>query len=588
MTAIGDHSPFTTALLKNLTVPGLDVRLAFGRVRDEVMKATGNRQEPFVYGSLGGGNIALVPAPADARQEAPVSRRQGRLRAGRRRSARSGPGKCFWARTRPASMPILRARRSRRSTRTVARIQVAALPQPPPPSRETPTRESIEWDRVKDSADIAALQRFIKRFRIRRWRSPRRQRVDVLSRAAQEREEQARAAREAARKAAEEAQRQAELRKAELAAAKKREDDERRAREAEAAEKARVLAAEAAAARKREEDERRARAQEAEQKARAAEAERKAQEAKQRAEQAERDRIAAEATAKRVAEEKAAKAQEAEQRAKATEAERKAMDEKRKAEQAERERITAEAAARAATEKQAKEAEDARKKAELAAAKEAACKSEQGKLEQITAKGSEGSGMDDLKAFARIVTCDRLGGLVVAALDKFKAEDAKRAATQPNSPELIRSAQSELIRLGCLTGKPDGSLSAPTSAALGRYMKIEGQPSEKVSVTQALVAELTKHTSRVCPIECKSGETLKGETCVADEKAKPPVTASRPKRDEEDKPSRKQASREREEPRRSKPAPEAPRARQQAVARPSIVSGGGGGRGSSTIIGVGF
>jgi len=37
--------------------------------------------------------------------------------------------------------------------------------------------------------------------------------------------------------------------------------------------------------------------------------------------------------------------------------------------------------------------------------------------------------------------------------------------------------------------------------------------------------------------------------------------------------------------RRAKPAPEAPRARQQAVARPSIVSGGGGGR-SSTIIGV--
>ena len=59
-------------MLKNLTVPGLDVRLAFGRVRDEVLKSTGNRQEPFVYGSLGGGNIALVPAPA-SRQEAAVS-----------------------------------------------------------------------------------------------------------------------------------------------------------------------------------------------------------------------------------------------------------------------------------------------------------------------------------------------------------------------------------------------------------------------------------------------------------------------------------------------------------------------------------
>jgi hypothetical protein len=47
-----------------LTIPGLDVRLAFGRVRDDVLKTTGSRQEPFVYGSLGGGNVSLVPAPA--------------------------------------------------------------------------------------------------------------------------------------------------------------------------------------------------------------------------------------------------------------------------------------------------------------------------------------------------------------------------------------------------------------------------------------------------------------------------------------------------------------------------------------------
>ncbi len=68
----GQHSPFTTAVLKDLTIPGLDVRLAFGRVRDDVLKITANRQEPFVYGSLGGGNIALVPAPA-VPQEVPTS-----------------------------------------------------------------------------------------------------------------------------------------------------------------------------------------------------------------------------------------------------------------------------------------------------------------------------------------------------------------------------------------------------------------------------------------------------------------------------------------------------------------------------------
>ena len=149
---------------------------------------------------------------------------------------------------------------------------------------------------------------------------------------------------------------------------------------------------------------------------------------------------------------------------------------------------------------------------------------------------------------------------------------------QPNSPELVRSAQTELVRLGCFSGKIDGTLNAPTNAALGRYMSIEGQPPDNVSVTTELVAELAKHTTRVCPLECKSGETLKGETCVADEKPRrrPPLRA---RQDEEDARSRrKQTSRQpdREEPRRARPAPEAPRARQQAVARPSIVSGGGG------------
>lgn len=58
------NSPFTTALLKHLATPGLEVGKAFRLVRDDVMNATGNKQEPFVYGSLGGNDLALVPAPA--------------------------------------------------------------------------------------------------------------------------------------------------------------------------------------------------------------------------------------------------------------------------------------------------------------------------------------------------------------------------------------------------------------------------------------------------------------------------------------------------------------------------------------------
>jgi len=56
----GANSPFTTALLKHLVTPGLDVRLALGQVRDDVLKATGRKQEPFVYGSLGGSTVTLT------------------------------------------------------------------------------------------------------------------------------------------------------------------------------------------------------------------------------------------------------------------------------------------------------------------------------------------------------------------------------------------------------------------------------------------------------------------------------------------------------------------------------------------------
>jgi uncharacterized caspase-like protein len=60
----GEHSPYARALLKHLPTPNLDLRQAFGLVRDEVMKATDNKQEPFTYGSLGGATVALVQTAA--------------------------------------------------------------------------------------------------------------------------------------------------------------------------------------------------------------------------------------------------------------------------------------------------------------------------------------------------------------------------------------------------------------------------------------------------------------------------------------------------------------------------------------------
>ncbi|WP_438276119.1 caspase family protein [Nitrobacter sp.] len=73
--ADGDNknSPFTDALVRHIATPGLDVRKAFGFVRDDVLKVTNNRQEPYVYGSLGGEDVPLVPVKAAPSAVAPVA-----------------------------------------------------------------------------------------------------------------------------------------------------------------------------------------------------------------------------------------------------------------------------------------------------------------------------------------------------------------------------------------------------------------------------------------------------------------------------------------------------------------------------------
>jgi uncharacterized caspase-like protein len=59
----GRNSPFTTALLRNIETPGLEISFLFRNVRDEVMTATKREQQPFVYGSLSKEAIYLKPPP---------------------------------------------------------------------------------------------------------------------------------------------------------------------------------------------------------------------------------------------------------------------------------------------------------------------------------------------------------------------------------------------------------------------------------------------------------------------------------------------------------------------------------------------
>ncbi|MGP9813589.1 caspase family protein [Rhodopseudomonas sp. NSM] len=506
----GDHSPFTTAILKNLTVPGLDIRLAFGRVRDEVMKVTGNKQEPFVYGSLGGGNVSLVPAPAVA-QEATASdvkadydlvARIGSRRAWEVFLATYKTG--FYADLARAQIASLTDQVPGSAPPAAGQVKTAAVdPDTVAPGREVNSREALDWDRVKDSNDIAALQKFIKRYPDSPQSITAQSRLELLQQIARERQERARAEREAAARTAELAKLQAAQKKAEEAATRKREQEERRAQKAEA-----------------------------EAKAKAEEAERKAAEAKHKADEAERQKSAKEA-----------------------------------------------AALRAESEKRAKQAEDERRKAAEAAIQETVCKDQQARFEELNGKSDKPSALDDMTAFAKSITCSRLQPMVAMAIDRLKLEAEKRAAALPNSPQLVRSAQTELARIGCLGDKPDGVLGDQTRTALGRYLSIKSQPSGDISVTEALVSDLGKQSGRVCPLECKAGEIAKENSCVANKTPdEPKAAATRRQRDDDDragrKPSRREAKQERRQPR-----PE-PRARQQATSRPS--------GGAAAMIGVGF
>jgi hypothetical protein len=271
-----DHSPFTAALLKHLTVPGLDLRLAFGRVKDEVMKTTAGRQEPFVYGSLGGGNYSLVSAPtqlasvvtneaiADVKTDYQLVEKIGSKRA--------------WEVFLSTHKSGFYADLAREQLTKFAALEPTTIPQQP--SRGPSTRELLAWERVKDTGDIAALKAFIKQFPDSTLAITAQSRVDVLEQNAREREAAARAERE-----------ESDRKKAEIATAKRREDEERRALAAEAAQKAKAQEAERRA------EEAKRKAEEAARTKAAAEAEKLRQESERQARQAETERKKAEAVA---------------------------------------------------------------------------------------------------------------------------------------------------------------------------------------------------------------------------------------------------------------------------------------------------
>ena len=175
------------------------------------------------------------------------------------------------------------------------------------------------------------------------------------------------------------------------------------------------------------------------------------------------------------------------------------------------------------------------------------------------------------------MACDSLRAQVVALVNQLTAAAAKAAAAAAQADaagrDRVAAAQKQLSRIGCFAGAANGQMNDATQSAITRYLTQKGRTTAQTDVTDDLVTELSKQSSRVCPLECPEGQTASGSICVATAAPAAPATAKSddggaapPQKNQRDNTA-------------SKPAPK-PQARQQAeAARPRV---------GGTSIGVGF
>ncbi len=364
----GRNSPFTSALLRRLQEPGLEIEMMFRRVAADVNAQTGGRQRPET---------------------------------------------------------------------TISLLSEYYLNQ----------NDRIVWDRIKGQDDVAALRDFVNKFPSSPYAIIARNRLELLERLAREREEDTRRAREA-----EKLRREAEerLRDEQLAAQKRKEEDQKRQE----------------ALRQQQEDQKRQEALRQQQ-----EDQKRADAVQQREEQ---------------------KRQEALRQQQQADLERQRIEEN--------------------------------------------CSNEEAKLKELEAAGA--AAREQLAKFEIEAGCKALQPMITAALAALPAAPAENmpppvttppgAVAEPpvaktNHPEQIRQAQSELTRLGCFNGRPDGQLNDATRNAVKSFWKHIGKPIVEVDITDEFVDELKQLRKDVCPPERKPAPPVASRPYRSKEVTRPAV-----------------------------------------------------------------
>ncbi|OJF97351.1 caspase family protein [Pararhizobium antarcticum] len=157
----GKNSPFATALSKYLTEPGVDVRIALGKVRDEVVNATNRGQEPFVYGSLGGAQIFLNIKEVNINVTTTGNSTQEVSPNGQSEAAAD------WQNIRDLAdkdlIDVFLAKHGGDPVyKMLAEKKLKLLTEAAETSNVAP--DEIAWDALRQSTDAAALTRFLERY----------------------------------------------------------------------------------------------------------------------------------------------------------------------------------------------------------------------------------------------------------------------------------------------------------------------------------------------------------------------------------------------------------------------------------------
>jgi hypothetical protein len=83
----------------------------------------------------------------------------------------------------------------------------------------------------------------------------------------------------------------------------------------------------------------------------------------------------------------------------------------------------------------------------------------------------------------------------------------------PPQPDVTKSVQSELRRVGCLTGNADGSWNGSAQRSLSQFNRYAGTRLDTKVASVDTLETIKLKSTRVCPLVCEHGFQAEGERC---------------------------------------------------------------------------